>query len=167
MKRTFLVPVVVGAILMGVFVNTAECAGSFGAGIHYLRTLGDIKDVPGWDKNALGFIGSYQLGLGLIKVEGDLEWVPDYGGSDKSLIEPQVYGLLGTLLYGGIGFGWSYFNDGWLDNPFYALRVGAALGVGVIGVDVFATYRFQTSKVFKNFDNDDLNSITFGAIVRF
>jgi hypothetical protein len=168
MKR-LLTSIVLASILVlmtGLF-NRAECGHRFGGGIHYLKTLGDIKDVPEWDSNAIGFIGSYQYSAGLLKFEGDLEWVLDYGGSDKTLFQPQAWFILGGLIYGGIGIGGSYIDGDWLDNPFYGLRLGVDLAIGGIALDVFASYQWQSSTVFDEIDQTDLDSITFGAMVRF
>jgi len=72
----------------------AEC-GSIGAGVHYLKTVGEIKDTAGFDENSFGLIGSYQHGVSMLRLEGDVEWVKDFGGSDHSMIQPQAYALIG------------------------------------------------------------------------
>jgi hypothetical protein len=166
MKR-FMVVLALGCLLICATHGEAYCGHRFGGGLHYLRTLGDIKDVPEFDANSLGFLASYEYTLTLLKIEGDLEWIPDFGGSDKSLWVPQAWGLIGSMIYGGVGIGIGYIDGDWQDNPFYALRAGVDLGLGGLGLDVFASYQFQTTKVFEEFESDDLNSITFGAIVRF
>jgi len=142
-------------------------AGSLGAGVHYLKTVGDIKDDPNWDKNALGFIGSYQHGAGLLKLEGDVEWINDFGGTDHSMIQPQAYVLVGSSLYAGAGIGIGYINDSWQDSPFYALRAGYAMPLGAFKLDGFASYQFQNTKALEGLTSDDLDSVTFGLIARF
>ncbi len=138
-----------------------------GGGIHYLRTVSDIKVDPTFDKNAFNLVASAQLGPGLVKAEGDVEWVPDFGGSGKSLFQPQAFVLVGQFIYGGAGIGWGYFDGEWFDQPFYALRVGVDFPLGPIHLDVNANYRFLSTKVSDSIDKEDLNSITFGAIARF
>ena len=156
------------AVVLATLAMTAPASeGSIGAGIHYLKTVGDIKDDSNWDKNALGFIGSFQHGAGLLKLEGDVEWVNDYGGTDHSMIEPQAYALVGNHLYGGAGIGIGYIDDSWQDSPFYALRAGYALGLTSLTLDGFASYRFQNTKALEGLTSDDLDTVTFGLIARF
>ncbi len=165
MKRTMILAV---AALCVLFTASASHAGlSLGAGIHYLKTVGDIKDSPAFDENAYNLVASAQMSLLMFKVEGDVEWVPDYGGFDESLLMPQVLVLFGGLIYGGAGIGSGYIDGEWFDKPFYALRAGVNLPLGPVGIDINASYRFMSTKVFESVDEDDLDSITFGAIVRF
>lgn len=156
--------------LLGALVPPANAGHRVGGGLEYLRTLGDIKDdptVPEFDENAFGFIASYQYATGLFKLEGDVEWILDYGGSDKSLIQPQAYALIGGLIYGGVGIGTGYFDGDWWSDPFYALRAGVDLALGGLDLDVFAVYRFQDTEMLEGMGKSDLDSITFGALVRF
>jgi hypothetical protein len=168
MRRIALLAIAAATLMASGAVDNAQCGHRIGGGIHYLRTLGDIKDAPDWDENAVAILASYQFAPpGILTIEGDVEWVFNYGGSDKNMIEPQAWLLLGGLIYGSAGIGIGYFDGDWLDNPFYALRAGVDLPLGSIHLDAFATYRFQNSKVFDDIDQDDLNAITFGAVVRF
>ena len=137
-----------------------------GAGIHYLKTVGDIKDTPEFEDDAYNIVGSVQVVTGLFKFEGDVEWIDDYGGSGEALWLPQVFVLVGGLIYGGAGIGTGYTNSEWFDKPFYALRAGVDIPLGRFGVDVNANYRFMDTGVFEDADTEDLDSITFGAIVR-
>lgn len=160
----------VGVIIILLLIwmpGTAECGSSIGGGLHYLRTLGSIKDNSEWDPDAIGFLVSYQYEFTLLKMEADLEWIPDYGGTDESLFQPHAWALIGGLIYGGAGIGIGYWDGDWQDNPFYALRAGVDLGLGPVSLDAYASYRFQDSKVFEDMDEDDLDALTFAAIVRF
>jgi hypothetical protein len=154
------------ALISCSLAGTAEAGHRLGGGIHYLRTLGDIKDNSEWDPDAIGFMASYQWTTPLLKLEGDLEWVPDYGGSDKTMFQPQAWLIVGSLIYVSGGIGGSYIDGDWLDNPFYGLRAGSNLTLLGINLDVFATYRFQSAEVFEGIDQNDLDALTFGAIVR-
>jgi hypothetical protein len=155
------------ALSVGCLAGKADAGMRLGAGIHYLRTVGDLKDTPGFDKDDLSFLVSLKYGLGLIKVEGDIEFLPDYVGSDLLMIEPQAYALIGNLIYGGVGIGVGHLEDfGWQD-PFYALRAGVDLDLGPIGLDAFASYRFQKAKDLATLESDDLNAVTLGAIFTF
>jgi hypothetical protein len=149
--------------------DPARCDHWFGGGLHYLRTLGDIKNVPGFDENSVGILASYQLGLAvnLIRVETDLEYIPDYGGSGKFMLQPQAWLKCGGLFYGAAGLGIGYIDQNWEDNPFYGLRAGADLLLGPLNVDLFASYRFQNAEVLKGTTARDLDAVTFGAMIRF
>lgn len=168
MKRIVVTILLVsGLVLMSGVFDTADCGHRFGGGIHYLRTLGDIKDEPEWDSNAVGFMLSYQYTAGLLKIEGDLEWIPDFGGTKQTLFQPQAWIILGSLIYGAAGIGGNYIDGEWLDDPFYGFRLGVDLSIGQIGLDCFAAYRFLNTKVLEDLDEEDLDSLTFGVIVRF
>lgn len=149
------------------YLSSARCQHQLGGGIHYLETLGDIKDVPEWDSSSIGYIISYRYKMPLIKFEFDLEWVPDYGGSDKTLSQPQMWLIVGGWIYGAGGIGGSYIDGAWLDNPFYGLRLGVDLTLAGLNVDGFTSYQFQSTQVFEDIDQKDLDEITFGLIVRF
>ena len=167
MKRlTVLTVLVAMLVLAGGLADRAECQHRLGGGIHYLRTLGGIKDSPGWDANAVGYMVSYQYAIGSIRLEGDLEWVPNYGGSDKTMFQPQAWVLLGRLIYISGGIGGSYIDGNWFDNPFYGLRLGVNLTLVGLNFDGFTAYQFQSSKVFEDIDQTDLDALTFGIIVR-
>ena len=155
------------AVALATLVLAVPAMASLGVGVHYLKTVGDIKDDDNWDRNAFGFIGSFQHGTGLLKLEGDVEWVNDYGGTDHSMIEPQAYALVGNHLYGGAGIGIGYINDNWQNSPFYALRAGYALGLSALTLDGFASYRFQKTEALEGLTSDDLDTVTFGVIARF
>ncbi len=165
--RRSLCLLVVSLVLAGALAAPAQAAGRFGGGVHYLRTLGDIKDTPGFDENAFGFLASYRYDFLMLKVEGDVEWILDYGGSGHALIQPQAYVLLGNFIYGGAGIGIGYFDGEWWNEPFYALRAGVNLALAGLDFDAYALYRFQDAEVFEGFGEQDLNSITFGALIRF
>ena len=148
-------------------VAPADAQLRFGGGVHYLRALGDIKDAPDFDENALGFMGSVDFRVPLLRIEGDVEFIPDYYNSSELMIQPQAYGLLGSLLYGGVGLGIGHLgNFGW-QKPFFALRAGVDFMLGGLDLDVFASYRFQKADDLKTINEDSLNAITFAALIRF
>jgi hypothetical protein len=154
--------------LIALSAGAAFAGSQIGGGIHYLATVGDIKDSPQIDDSNFNFVASYKwTGAGLIAFEGDVEFVPDYLGSNEMLYQPQAYALIGGLIYGGAGIGIGYLDGEWFDNPFYALRAGVDLPVGNLHVDVNANYRFLSSKALQSLNETDLDSVTFGAIVRF
>jgi hypothetical protein len=168
MKRIVVLVLAVCVFLIGGVAEDALCGHRFGGGLHYLRTVGDIKDVPEWDPDAVGILGSYQFAPPLfLAFEFDVEWLPNYGGTDESLIEPQAWVLTSGLIYGGGGIGIGYINSDWQENPFYALRLGVNVVLLSLNVDVFATYRFQSTGELEGFGTKDLDTVTLGAVVRF
>ena len=165
--RRSLCLLVVSLVLAGALAAPALAAGRFGGGVHYLKTLGDIKDNDEFDENALGFLASYQRDFLVVRVEGDVEWIPDYGGTGNALIQPQAFALLGDFLYGGVGIGISYFDGEWWTDSFYSLRAGVDFTLGGLDLDAYALYRFHETEDFEGFEEQDLDSITFGAQIRF
>jgi hypothetical protein len=150
------------------FSTEAAFAGNqLGGGIHYLATVGDIKDSPDIETNNFNIVVSFKHTSSLIGFEGDVEFVPNYLGSGEVLYQPQAYVLIGGLIYGGAGIGIGYVDGNWFDNPFYALRAGVDFPLGSLHLDVNANYRFLSTSAFDSVDQSDLDSVTFGAIVRF
>jgi hypothetical protein len=167
MRRSVIWTTAAACVLFAATASQAQLGLRLGGGVHYVKTVGDIKDTPEFDENAFNLVGSAQVGSGLIKFEADVEWIPDYGGSDKSLWLPQAFALIGGLVYGGAGIGTGVIDGEWFDKPFYALRAGVDIPLGPVGVDINANYRFMDTGVFEDIDSEDFDSITFGAIVRF
>ena len=165
MKRTMVLAIAALCVLFAASASRVEFR--LGGGIHYLKTVGDIADAPEFDSNAFNIVASAQMTIPLFKFEGDVEWVDDYGGSGESLLLPQVFVLVGGMLYGGVGIGTGYIDSKWFNAPFYALRAGVDIPLGPVSVDVNANYRFMDTAVFEDAGTEDFDSITFGAIVRF
>lgn len=147
--------------------GTAAAGLRLGGGIHYLRTLGDIKDAEGFDENAIGIMASATYSFAMVRVEGDVEFIPDFGGTDEAMWQPQAYALVGNFIYGGIGTGIGYIDGDWQSEPFFALRAGVDFVLAGLDLDAFTTYRFQKDEDLKGFGSDDLDTITFGALIRF
>jgi hypothetical protein len=166
MKGKLTTAIVLMVCLLAI-ATAAEAGTRFGGGIHYLRTLGDIKDAPGFDENAIGFMGSAVFTDSLFRLEADLEVIPDFAGSDEMMLQPQAYIMIGSFIYGGVGIGIGHIDGDWQSNPFFALRAGVDFYAGGLDLDVFASYRFQKANDLEYLGSDDLNSITFGALVRF
>jgi hypothetical protein len=155
------------AVLIVGLVSTSNAGLRLGGGIHYLRTVGDMKDLDGFDENSIGILGSVKYKTGLFTIEGDMEVIPDYVGSEEIMVQPQAFLLLGNLIYGGAGIGVGYLSEfGWQD-PFYALRAGVDLSLGPVDLDVFASYRFQKAKDLKALDKENLHAVTLGALINF
>lgn len=151
--------------MLAATTHIANAGSSLGGGVHYLRNLGDIKET-GYDPNSFSILGSYQLGVSLLTFEADLEYIFDFAGTDEAMWEPSAWLLLGGFIYGGAGIGIGHFDGDWQDEPFYALRGGVELPLGNLGLDLFATYRFQSDETFEDLTGEDLDSITFAAVLR-
>ena len=160
MKRIILIAIIIPLVFLG--VTATESQAGLGLGVHYLNTLGDIKDHPEFDSSAFGFLGAYSMGAGLINFEVDLEWIPDYAFG-KNMVEPSAWAFLGSFIYAGAGIGIGHINGDWQSDPFYALRGGVKLAM----LDVFTSYRFQKWSDLEGVDSDDANALTFGAMFRF
>jgi hypothetical protein len=139
-----------------------------GAGVHYMKTVGSISDTPEFNSDALNLLVAGKLGLGLIAIEGDSEWALDYGGSDKTLWIPQVFGLVDLRrIYGGVGIGSGYFDGEWFNNPVYTLRAGINLPLGRLSLDINANYQFISSSALEGLGSEDLDTVTLGATAWF
>jgi hypothetical protein len=140
-----------------------------GGGIHYLRNLGDITDDGSVDlsQNSVSIVGSALFDLGLISLDGQLEYVFNYVGTDEALWQPSAWALLGGLVYGGAGIGIGYTDGEWQEAPFYALRAGVDLPLGSVDLDAYASYRFQGDPAIEALTDEDLDSITFAVLLRF
>jgi hypothetical protein len=139
-----------------------------GIGLHYLRTLEEIQAGSDTHQNDFAVFGSITIPVAIIKIEGDVEWIPDYLGSDSSLWQPSAYGFLSLgLIYGGVGIGIGYLDGEWASNPWYGLRAGVEIGLAGLALDGFASYRFQSASYGSGAQNFDLDAITFGVQAKF
>jgi hypothetical protein len=173
MKRFILAAAVTSAVLGSTLIAPREASAlvgsSLGIGLHYLRNLGELETDDGdfeFDENSFGFIGSYQFGMPLITIEANVEYVIDYLGTDESLIEPSIYAVTSGLIYFGVGAGIGHIDGEWQDDPFYALRGGVNFGLGGLSLDVYTTYRFQKDDELEELTGEDLDSLTFAAVLR-
>ena len=169
MKRVLIVLLVAVIGLATAGASSPSSAGiGVGGGVHYLHNVGDI-DANGvnFDKDNFGFLGSIMGGASMFKLEGQVEYIPSYLGTDEGMWIPQAYVLLGSVIYAGAGIGIGHFNSDWMDDPFYALRAGVNLPLGAMGLDMYGTYHFWNNDAFEDVNGDDLDSITFAALLRF
>ena len=167
MKRVLIALLAVMTVAMT--AGTSFAGGvSLGGGIHYLHNVADIDDNGvDLDQNNLGFVGSVLGRAGFLNLEGQVEYIHNYLGTEEGLWIPQAWALLGSTLYAGAGIGIGHFHDEWMSDPFYALRGGVNLPLGAVGLDMYGTYQFWNSDAFDEVNHDDLDSITFAALLRF
>ena len=152
------------------FCGSADAQHRIGGGLHYLRNLGDITEDEDLDfsQDSFSLVGSYQYSMRMFKIEGQVEYVFDYVGTGEPMWEPSAWGLIGIgMLYGGAGIGIGNLDGEWQQNPFYALRAGVDFALGNLNLDVYASYRFQSDQDLEDLTGEDLDSLTFAAIVRF
>jgi hypothetical protein len=149
--------------------NIVSAENRIGGGLHYLRNLADIKNDPNieWNNNSFGIIGSFQNSGGLLKLEADAEYIFNFAGSDEGMWIPSAWALLGQTIYGGAGIGIGYINGKWQNDPFYALRAGVDIPLTAMNLDVYGTYQFQSDENLKDLTGEDLDSVTFAAVLRF
>lgn len=156
--------------LVTVIASAQQAEGGrmqFGAGAHYMKTVGDVKNSAQFDSDALNLLVAGRMGLGLIGLEFDSEWALDYGGSSKTLWIPQAFATVGSLIYGAAGIGSGYVDGEWFDRPVYTLRAGVNLPLGGLSADVNANYQFMNTKALENLNSEDLDSVTVGATLWF
>ena len=168
-SRACRLSVLVAAALLVVSAELAHAQRSLGVGIHYLRNLGNITNDGTIDLNQDSFslLVSTKRDLGLLKFDGQVEYVFDYLGTGHEMWQPSAWLLAGGLVYGGGGIGIGYTNGDWQANPFYALRAGVEFPLGTMALDGYATYQFQSDQQLKNLTGEDLDSVTFAAVLRF
>jgi hypothetical protein len=168
MKRVLIVLLVAVLGVTTAGVGSSYAGASFGAGIHYLRNLGDIDESGiDLDKNSIGIVGSILARAAFLNLEGQVEYITDYAGTDEGMWIPQGWALIGSMIYAGAGIGIANFDGEWQDDPFYGLRAGVNIPLGSLGLDTYATYLFWNDDAFEDVTGEDLDSITFAALLRF
>lgn len=141
-----------------------------GLGIHYWRTVDDLKDDGFGDIDSKGTSGvvSYQyFPGGPLGIELDLEYFDKgFSGSTEEAYSPQLYLVLGHRFYAAAGVGVTY-SKGLEDSPsdpFYAGRLGLnLLLLPGVGLDINANYRANT---FQGLRDAETDTVTLGAILR-
>ena len=156
-------------IVAGAFAPAG--AAQLGAGLRFLHSVDDFENVEDVSKDDFSVFGTLTFPIALLKVEGNVEWIPDYLGSDRDLINPAAYGLLPIgPIYGGVGIGVGYLTGdggGWASNPFYALRAGIEFGLGGLALDAFGSYQFQSASFLDGASNADLDAVTLALQIKF
>ena len=91
----------------------ADEKNRLGVGAHYWRTIDEIES-DNFDRDGVSYIATYQRKLmALLKLEADLEFYPkNFGGSSDPAYAPQAYAVVGSGIYGALGIGINYIDDG-------------------------------------------------------
>ena len=166
-----LVMLIVAIVAFGLFQTSAKADENsdtqIGVGAHYWIVLNDLDTK--FDDNALSYYVSFRYNPSLWGIEANVEYYPKETLFEKAAYEPQAFFILGSTLYGGIGLGWLYSDGDWADDPTYALKAGLNIKLfDTLALDINANYRFNSFDDFNDTGkNDDLDTITLGAAVRF
>lgn len=142
--------------------TAVEAQAGLGLGLHYRETVEEIGDSDGFDSDSLGYLGVFSFGPALLNFELDVEYIPNYI-NEEDLVQTSIYAFIGHNIYAGMGTGISYYDGEWYDDPFFDIRAGLKFMI----FDVFASYRFQKLDEVGDLESDDLNSVTFGALLKF
>ena len=149
--------------------DDGEVSHRIGGGIHYWRTVKEIKDDSSFDRYGVSYLCSYQMAVGWIKLEADLEIYPkNFRGSDEVSLQPMAFAMVGGVIYAGLGVGAVYTDDDNLNSkwsdPIMILRAGLDLPLlPILHLDVNANYQFTKWADWDRFDTD---TITIGAQAR-
>ena len=112
MRKSSIMVVALIGVTSTFWAPNANAGFNIGAGVHYLHAMGDIDtNDPDLSKDSFGFVGSAQFAGPLLKFEGNIEYIPNYIGTDEAMWQPSIYALLGGFIYGGAGMGWGNIND--------------------------------------------------------
>ena len=166
------VPCTVYLACLMVMSGVALAEHRIGGGAHYWRTLEDIyADGLGIDEDGLAYLGSYQYVVcPYFKIEADLEIFPeDFGGSVDTVFAPQIFGLVGSGFYGGVGVGTMIAGGKFSSDPFFAIRAGLEVELlPRIRLDINANYHFMEFEGIKTVGEDvSTDSVTLGAMLRY
>ena len=169
--RKLLAVLMISAVAVTSLSGTATIANAgIGVGLHYLRNLGDIDEDESLDlsKDSFGFIGSLKKNTtGLLSFEGQVEYIFDYAGTGEGMWIPSGWLLAGKFIYGGAGIGIGHIDGEWQSDPFYALRAGVNLPLGGLSLDAYGTYQFWDDDALHDLTGEDLDSVTFAAVLHF
>lgn len=134
-----------------------------GAGAHYNASATSLGD--GFDKSGLSYLVSYQfVPAEFLKIEADVEILPSQLTGDGTGFVPQVYALLGSTIYAGLGIGIAYFDGEFANDPIYNIRAGLDIPISKIHIDINANYGFTDFDQLSDLDSDN---ITIGLIGRY
>lgn len=148
---------------------SVQAENSLGLGARYFQTV-DSLDKP-FEESGMAPLISLKMELApLLHVQVDGVLYPDgYAGSDKDVLSPQAFLLLGSGLYAGLGAGTLYADGEFSDSPFFIARAGIDIALfPALHLDVNANYEFSEWDGINELDeNVDTDTVTLGAALRF
>lgn len=146
-----------------------QAESSLGLGARYFQTV-DSLDKP-FEESGLAPLISFKMDMAsLLHLQVDGVLYPDgYAGSDKDVLSPQAFLLLGSGLYAGLGVGTLYADGEFSDSPFFIARAGLDIALfPALHLDVNANYEFSEWDGINELDeNVDTDTVTLGAALRF
>ena len=141
-----------------------------GLGLHYWSAVDDlVEDLPGVEDSGVSWLASYIFEVeGPLKFGIDLEYFGDgFGGSTSSAFAPQVFVLIGSKFYGGVGIGITTSSSfsGNTSDPYFLARVGIDFSIFPrLTLDLNLNYQ---ADAFNQLDNFKTSALTTGVIVRY
>lgn len=159
---------VLGLVVPAPWAACASGPHSVGVGMHYWVATNDIES-DDFREDSYAPILSYQYTPGILSLEFDVEYFPErYAGFDDRAFAPQAYVLLGTLLYGGMGYG-SFYTDGDFRDEFFVLRLGFDLAMSSRwSLDFNGNYHWTDFDNIRDIDEElGGDSITLGVMLRY
>ena len=161
------------ALLLGLaswLPGAAAQAGEhiLGIGANYWQTVDDI-DFGEIDNSGLSTVVAYTYRPGgLIGFEFDVEYFGEgFAGTNRDVISPQAYVVVGRNFYVAAGIGTNYSSDleDEFSDPYYAAKMGINFSLlPHLGLDVNANYRFDA---WGDLDEVDTDTVFLGALLRF
>ncbi len=169
MCKLWIALVFASAMVFSVVQDSVAGGHSIGVGARYWTVLGDIEGDE-VDESGLAYLVSYQYSPALLLKFGvDVEKIPEnFGGAGEDVYAPQLYVIVGSVIYAGLGIG-GYFTDGdFAEDPFYNVRAGIDVSLfPFIHLDINANYRFEEWGDLNTLEDDvSEDTITIGAAVR-
>ncbi len=163
---------ILSATLIVLATCSSEAEARTAVGLHYHQVVTDVAEVDGFDSPTVGIFLAFSFGPPVINFEFALDFLPRYGFS-SGMLQPSIYVLTGSFIYGGIGtgigIGGGVARGGGVshvqDSPFLGFRAGVKL----TRFEFFGSYRLQkfNAGIGYTVENDELDSVTIGALYRF
>jgi hypothetical protein len=167
--------ILLAVALPAALAGTAPAAAEhrLGLGANYWRSIDDLAEEFDIEDDGIAYFATYQYRPGgLVGFEIDLEHFDEgFGGVTEEAYSPQVYVLVGSGWYAGLGAGVLYHRSGGdssedeTSDVFYAAKLGLNIQlVPKLYLDLGANYRFDA---LQDLDQADTDVVFLGAAVRF
>ncbi len=166
--RHLIIILLTGLLLFGGVATSAADPHQAGVGIHYWFTLDDIDTQEDFDEDGFNWVFSYKYQNSPIGFIGDLEVTDQEIAGDSDLVlSPQVFVIVGSFLYGGVGIGLHY-TDSDFSDPFYALKAGLNMEIleEFLYLDMSLNYRFDNWDYDAVKEDVDTDTVTLGVTAR-
>ncbi len=175
--RTWIFLAVALATPLAVAAPAAAGEHRLGLGANYWQSIDELADEFEIEEEGIAFFATYQYRPGgLVAFEFDLEHFDEGFGVGRARVteeaySPQVYLLLGSGWYAGLGAGVIYHRSGGdssedeFSDVFYAAKAGLNIQlVPRFYLDISVNYRFEALEDLEEAESD---VVFLGAAVRF